>query len=175
MGIFPGINFRSVIPSETYVAGIYFPGYISEVQFPVKHMLQDILQDIFQKCNSQWKICCRIYCRINFRSVIPSETYVAGAYFPGYISEVKQMLQDILQEFEKCVSQMEADMDSANAPLRQINICICICFCICICICLYICLCLFLYLYLSLYLYLYCWNGQRQDVSQAKKKRKQVF
>ena len=53
MGIFPGINFRSVIPSETYVAGIYFPGYISEVQFPVKHMLQDILQDIFQKCNSQ--------------------------------------------------------------------------------------------------------------------------
>ena len=26
-----------------------------------------------------------------------------------------------MQEFEKCVSQMEADMDSANAPLRQTN------------------------------------------------------
>ena len=28
------------------------------------------------------------------------------------------MFQDILQEFEKCVSQMEADMDNANAALR---------------------------------------------------------
>ena len=60
-------------------------------------------------------------------TVFPSGVYFAGyligACFPGYIPEVyfpvKYMLQDILQEFEKCVSQMEADMDSANAPLRQ--------------------------------------------------------
>ena len=79
---------------------------------------------------------CNVYCRVYgrsifsrmyFISVFPSEIYVAvctaGACFPGYFSvvyiPVKYMLQDILQEFEKCVSQMEADMDSANAPLRH--------------------------------------------------------
>ena len=79
---------------------------------------------------------CNVYCRVYgrsifsrmyFISVFPSEIYVAvctaGACFPGYFSvvyiPVKYMFQDILQEFEKCVSQMEADMDTANAPLRQ--------------------------------------------------------
>merc|ERR1712117_579590 len=36
----------------------------------------------------------------------------------GFWDKVDQDMKDILQEFEKCVSQMEADMDSANAPLR---------------------------------------------------------
>merc|ERR1712203_1188733 len=49
------------------------------------------------------------------RGLVPFSKEAKEPFFSSTWDEFDQMRN---QEFEKCVSQMEADMDNANAPLR---------------------------------------------------------